>query len=388
MSEASTDVKAEQPSAGTDLEARITAHMRLPAMEEANLIIAALQSRIAYLERHLNAEQAIHHNCDRTLTTSGIRERAMREENDRLRARTGRVFGPVNGCKHDAAMGCKDCMFVAPPNYATALTSAQERIEKMGRGSLPCDKCGLPVVFEFTVASSYWNRFVRSLGIGEYLCFWCFDSICAKAGRIERIPVGVNLAGEVAVSEWCGDDVPGAYDEESKQARLDAALAAKEKAEAQACHLRGMILNSGAQGSSIILRDALREPTSQCFHAAEAERLKARIQELEQIIAAEVAGVANAEISQLNRTIANQRESIRATETRICELEAELEAAKLAGDGVVGELKLLAKDRAKLRKAIEEAHGAECSLWCERSTFPIGHSAVCKILSAAIGDAK
>lgn len=80
------------------------------------------------------------------------------------------------------------------------------------RSSLPCGLCRLPVVFEFTVESTTWNRIVRAKGLDEYLCFWCFDDLATKDGEA-RIPVGVNLSGKTAHTAWCGLDVPGAYTE-------------------------------------------------------------------------------------------------------------------------------------------------------------------------------
>ncbi len=84
--------------------------------------------------------------------------------------------------------------------------------------SLDCSRCGNPVIFEFTVESSAWNRIVRSRGIAEYLCFWCFDELAADERVDRRIPVGVNLGGQIAFSSWCGDDVPGAYSEQRSKA--------------------------------------------------------------------------------------------------------------------------------------------------------------------------
>lgn len=76
-------------------------------------------------------------------------------------------------------------------------------------GELNCSLCQQPVMFEFTVESEQWNRIVRRRGIGEYLCFWCFDGLAAEDG--EQVPIGVNVSGPAAISRWCGRDVPGTY---------------------------------------------------------------------------------------------------------------------------------------------------------------------------------
>lgn len=106
------------------------------------------------------------------------------------------------------------------------LTAAREENERRGRGSLACSRCDLPVVFEFTVESRQWNRIVRARGIGEYLCFWCFDELAVESN--EAVHVGVNINGRAAHSRWCCDDVPGAYPGDTTKAQLQEQLATSE----------------------------------------------------------------------------------------------------------------------------------------------------------------
>lgn len=99
------------------------------------------------------------------------------------------------------------------------IAALTEALKEAGRDSLPCGICHLPIVFEFTVASSIWNRIVRAKGLNEYLCFWCFDRLAVESGEHD-ISIGVNISGLAAHSNWSGDDVPGAYPDEVTKAQL------------------------------------------------------------------------------------------------------------------------------------------------------------------------
>lgn len=117
------------------------------------------------------------------------------------------------------------------PSLKQKLRLAQEEVERVkaqvGHGSLTCTMCGLPVLFEFTVASDIWNRIVRSQGIGEYLCVWCFSKMVPDN---EHVPIGVNIGLDRVHSAWCGLDVPGAYTEPHPLlAAKDAELRAKTR---------------------------------------------------------------------------------------------------------------------------------------------------------------
>lgn len=92
--------------------------------------------------------------------------------------------------------------------YRTERDKALISVAAVGRYSLPCSQCRLPVVFEFTVENQTWNRIVRAKNIPEYLCLWCFAAL-AKDETI--VHIGVNISAGSVFSGWCGHDVPGAY---------------------------------------------------------------------------------------------------------------------------------------------------------------------------------
>lgn len=144
---------------------------------------------------------------------------------DRFKELHGEIAEP-HSYKSDALEA-----YLTNDDRQTILDALRMASEGEARESAPCQICSLPVVFEFTAASPIWNKIVRDSGTPEYICFWCFDKLAIQAGA-EQIPIGVNLGGKAVHSEWCGDDVPGAYNEETKTHRivsLEAELAAERK---------------------------------------------------------------------------------------------------------------------------------------------------------------
>ena len=107
------------------------------------------------------------------------------------------------------------------------LAAHVQTIREVSHNSLPCGICNKPVIFEFTVENSQWNRIVRAKELPEYLCFWCFDDLAAKDG--ETVRIGVNIVGTATRSGWCCDDVPGAYPNEVTKAQLQQTIREREE---------------------------------------------------------------------------------------------------------------------------------------------------------------